>query len=359
LRFIFIICPIFTLIHRIEPVSSTRLEPTQPTPQLAWQRVETSGLPEPHSGSAFVLNTTNEIALFFGGYVLDTGLVDELWLTDGVGWVQFKPEHSPAARSGAQMAYDEARKEAILFGGVNADQQLLGDTWTFNGVDWVEQHPQTSPPARTQASMSYDPVQGVTVLFGGLADTGGMYWEALGDTWIWDGKEWEQVFPLVSPQPRFIANMVYDRANEALLLFSGAVGGGFLVDTWLWDGDTWNDQHPLHQPNGRGDFGMTYDESIGKVILFGGQSFAYVDRTETWGWDGQDWSLLPTYRTPPEELAMNARLFYSTRLGSIVMYNGSWLKVDIGDDFYLIELSEVWSLSDQYLNYLPYLSAAR
>src|SRR5258708_7340736 len=54
---------------------------------------------------------------------------------------------SPPARAGAGMAYDELRKVTVLFGG-EGSSMLFGDTWTFDGRNWNELHPATSPPAR-------------------------------------------------------------------------------------------------------------------------------------------------------------------------------------------------------------------
>ena len=51
----------------------SRLDSALSAPQAVWQRIATSALPEPHSGAAFTLNTTNQIALFYGGNVLETG----------------------------------------------------------------------------------------------------------------------------------------------------------------------------------------------------------------------------------------------------------------------------------------------
>jgi len=151
--------------------------------------------------------------------------------------------------------------------------------------------------------------------------------------------------------------MVYDRVHKSIVLFGGAIGGGFLDDTWLWDGASWIEQHPLHHPAGRANFGMAYDESRKQVILFGGQSSLDVDLTETWSWDGQDWTKLPTRQAPPRELAYGAQLVYLPELQTVVLYNAFREKTIVSDESLIFtEHSEGWALTYRDLIYLPILT---
>ena len=111
-----------------------------PSPQPVWQRLDYPTLPSGRIGSSLAYNPLNQIALLFGGYNSTSGLLNELWLTNGHDWLQFITPHSPPGRSGANLVYDEARQGAVLFGGAN-DSALFGDTWFFNGIDWIEQNP--------------------------------------------------------------------------------------------------------------------------------------------------------------------------------------------------------------------------
>jgi hypothetical protein len=291
-----------SLVKTSEPIN--QLDPTQwqspsssPLSQPKWQNLDFPVLPSPRVGSSLILNPINKIALLFGGINSTAGELNDLWLTDELSWIQFQTPHSPEPRSNASMAYDELHQMTVLFGGI-ADGELLGDTWLFNGVDWIQQQPLVFPSPRTGASMAYDAERKVNILFGGLADTGGKFDEALYEMWIWDGENWQQQFPATLPPARWGAHMVYDRARKSIILFGGGNEGGFLEDTWLWNGATWVEQHPLHHPAGRAYYGMAYDECRQQVILFGGQTYWDVDPTETWTWDGQDWTQLPTRQAP-------------------------------------------------------------
>ena len=329
-------------------LSSSTLPELTPT----WQHRDFPVLPSPRFGPSLTLNPINQITLLFGGYNSTVGELNDLWLTDGLSWMQFRTPNSPEPRVHASMAYDEEHQRAVLFGGFGGGE-YLGDTWLFNGIDWIQQQPPVSPSPRTHASMAYDPEHKVTILFGGLANNG-EFDEAVNEMWLWDGETWQQQSPPALPPARWGAAMVYDQARKSILLFGGTPGAGFWEDTWLWNGSAWVEQHPLHQPAGRADFGMAYDAATQQVILWGGQTDLEVDPAETWAWGGQDWALLPTHQAPPEELAYFAQLVYLPDLQAVMLYNDLREKIVLPDDtFIFTESSEVWVLTYRYVIYLP------
>src|SRR5487761_1533341 len=52
------------------------------------------------------------------------------------------------------------------------------------------------PALRERAAMSYDPATHTVVIFGGDDGT-----TAYDDTWSWDGSQWSQLHPAISPPP--------------------------------------------------------------------------------------------------------------------------------------------------------------
>lgn len=317
-----------------------------------WQRLDSPVLPTPRVGASLTLNPINKVALLFGGINSTEGELNDLWLTDGLGWIQFLTPHSPEPRADASLAYDVEHQMGVLFGGFG-NMTLLGDTWLFNGIDWIQQQPLVSPLPRSAASMIYDPERNAIILFGGLADIG-EFGQAVNEMWIWDGETWSQQFPATLPPARWGAAMVYDHSRKAAVLFGGTGGGGFLEDTWLWNGATWVEQHPEHHPAGRANFGMAYDEATQTVTLWGGQTDLEVDPTETWVWDGQNWTLLPARQVPPELLAYGAQLAYMPGLQTVMLYNALREKTVLPDgSFIYTESSAVWTLNYRYLVYLP------
>ena len=274
-----------------------------PMLRLVWQLLDIPNPPPPRILFSLALDSTNNRALLFGGYNSTTGILNDLWSTNGNTWTQMYSTLKPIERSGASMIYDEARQETILFGGEH-DYEYLGNTWKYVH-NWFQQTPQVSPPPRAYACMAYDAARNKTVLFGGASPIE-LEIYSLNDTWTWDGINWQQQFPSTMPHARHRANMVYDRARQTTVLFGGGVGGGLLNDTWIWDGMTWIEQHPLHSPPARADFGMAYDNVREQVILFGGQAIGAS--TDTWSWDGQDWTQLETFLEPPEALSRSIGL---------------------------------------------------
>ncbi|MGB8212102.1 MAG: hypothetical protein WCE68_00960 [Anaerolineales bacterium] len=276
---------------------------------------------------ALTLDTRNKIALLFGGFHGNDIILNDLWETDGKTVNQIQVSPSPMLRN-AGMAYDEKRQVAVLFG-TGENTKLSGETWLFDGAEWVQQHPLNSPSTRLNACMAYDAARDQTVLFGGAMGTGAEA-EKVNDTWVWDGADWKQVFPTSLPPAREWANMVYDRARQAILLFGGASGGGLsnnttlLDDTWVWDGTRWVEQHPDHHPPAREDFGMAYDENRQQVILFGGDS-GYSTLIDTWAWDGQDWQQLQTIQSPPQFMSLiSVRMVYLPSLDTVMLYGSSF-----------------------------------
>ncbi|MGB8212100.1 MAG: hypothetical protein WCE68_00950 [Anaerolineales bacterium] len=292
-----------------------------------WQPLDFANLYPSREEPALILDTRNKIALLFGGFYGNDIILNDLWETDGktVNQIQASPSPMLAAASMAY-AYGEKRQVAVLFGnalfGTGENTKLSGETWLFDGAKWVQQHPLNSPSPRFDACMAYDAARDQTVLFGGAIGTGPEA-EKVNDTWVWDGTDWKQLFPASLPPAREGANMVYDRARQAILLFGGGSGGDLFDDTWLWDGTSWVEQHPDHHPPARTDFGMAYDESRQQVILFGGGSESGI-LTDTWAWDGQDWQQLQTIQSPPQFMSLiSVRMVYLPGLDTVMLYGSS------------------------------------
>jgi hypothetical protein len=160
---------------------------------------------------------------------------------------------------------------------------------------WVLRRTRTAPSRRNVYAMAAMP--GKTVLYGGLDQSGEGRSDAMDDTWEWDGSTWRQLFPRTSPGKREGARMVYDEANDRLLMFGGADGNnpGARVydDLWAWNGEDWTEISTAHRPQGRVPYGLAYDSARRKVVLYGGFTLpaplVSLQVGDTWEFDGQDW----------------------------------------------------------------------
>jgi hypothetical protein len=167
------------------------------------------------------------------------------------------------------MAYDSARQRVVLFGGRDFTVGVVGDTWEWDGTNWMQRHPELSPSPREGCGLAYDPVRQRVVLFGGGSTVlGGTF---LGDTWEWDGEAWRRIFPPVSPSPRLYPSLTWDPTRQRVVLLGGDSSLGVLEDQWEWDGARWTQvavvgpRPPAHQ-----QAGVTFDTAMQRTLLFGG-----------------------------------------------------------------------------------------
>jgi uncharacterized protein (TIGR03437 family) len=240
--------------------------------------------------------------LMFGGAINGSvGLEKDTWVFDGTNWTMQTP-FGPSERYGTAMAYDSAHNQIVLFGGIGPATEgasFIGDTWVWNGAAWTQKTPQTSPPARAGHSLAYDSVHGQVVLFGGEGASGFGFQAtavALNDTWLWDGTNWTQELPKISPPPRNAFAMAFDAAHGQTFLFGGLNGNGTdLNDTWIWDGSNWTQVSPQTSPSVRDSYALAYDSTHGQIVLFGGEtSFPLATLGDTWIWTGAPLQVGPT-----------------------------------------------------------------
>jgi hypothetical protein len=176
--------------------------------------------------------------------------------------------------------------EILLFGG-GANVTVTNDTWIWDGNTWIERTPSQAPSPRLAFGLAYDPGIQRVVLFGGE----GCYpCEALGDTWIWDGSTWTKLEPPHTPKPRFYSSMTYDPQLGQIVLFGGVdgLGGELLSDTWTFDGHDWTELYPLRSPSARYGTTLASRPGTGEIVLFGGVNDQYLN--DTWVFKRGNWA---------------------------------------------------------------------
>jgi hypothetical protein len=311
------------------------------TPGPNWQPMKFSNALPPRVGSAIFYHPSRRKAMVFGGWDLSKGEVSESWSINGSKWEPGSVSTSPSPRSRSAVVWNDKLKGAVLFGGFGHGNPL-GDTWFYNGSNWLSQQPQSSPSPRAGMSLAYDAAHDQTLLFGGATTMEGRYHVDFGDTWIWDGTNWQQQFPVNSPPMRSEHQMVYDPVHQVILLFGGGLQGTVHDDTWIWDGTNWIEQHPLHHPSARSNFAMAFDEGRGQILLFGGYSFNGFE-TDTWAWDGQDWIQIQTQSSPPPEISFSPKMVYLPSQQTMVLMNSFQKKsLDEKGDIVLSQHTEIW-----------------
>jgi len=244
-----------------------------------WAQKSPQTSPSPRFYPAMAYDAAHGQVVLFGGTGPRTGAasygpaLNDTWVWDGSNWTQKSPQSSPRVRDSTALVYDVVHGQIVLFGGFGGVDfnsglsQELNDTWIWDGSNWTEKSPQTSPPVRDGHAMAFDSAHGQVVLFAGENVI-----LPLSDTWVWDGENWTQKSPLSTPPARSNHAMTYDAALGQVVLFGGydAQQANFFGDTWLWDGSNWVQQSPQISPLGRSKSAMAYDAAHENAVLFSG-----------------------------------------------------------------------------------------
>jgi hypothetical protein len=209
---------------------------------------------------------------------------NQTWIWNGTNWVEMHPAVSPPARYGHAMAYDAATKQVVLFGGYG-DFAESNDTWTWNGTNWSQVVSATNPPARSGHSMAFDALHGEIVLFGGFLSQPTPTW--FSDTWVWNGKKWQQIANPKPPEGRAGHVLAYHTGRQAVFMIGGAGGKDvttntynydFTRETWIWNGTTWTQEFPAIQPGPAYTLGAAYDDTKQALTIQLGDDLTCVSR---------------------------------------------------------------------------------
>jgi len=239
----------------------------------------------------------------------------------------------PSDRYLPAFTYDPINTRVMMFGGATNDEEF-GDTWVFNyeTQSWSELTLETTPTPRHSAVMVYDSADEVIILFGGYNGT-----SQATDTWIFDcaTEVWTEVTPEFSPPARMSHAMVYDSVNDKVIVFSGySPEGPFKNDTWTYDSttNTWEEMNLEESPHARYGAGYIFDEGNESMIIFGGNSNGYFSDTWSYDYATNTWTELgPT--THPPALKWSGMTYDSVNHKSILFG---------GDDILYHEVNETW-----------------
>ncbi len=283
-----------------------------------WTNITATNGPIPRNYAAMAFDPALNATIMTGGHVVADAYNDTWAQNVTSGWQYFPTTSAPPARWGLEIVYDAVSDELYLFGGVNANIVFFNDLWEFGHTTpenanwtWTELTTVTSPSPRAGAAMVYDAAAGYTVLFGGCPSWGGLYWShdciALGDTWILNNGTWTNLtsYLTVSPPARADAGIAYDAADQCVVLFGGFDGSTLYNDTWTFSAGAWTQMHPTTSPSARFSPGMVGDAADHEVVLFGGAyNTGGSTLNDTWTYQGDDWSQVPTAVAPAPRFSM-------------------------------------------------------
>jgi M6 family metalloprotease-like protein len=177
--------------------------------------------------------------------------------------------------------------------------------------------PADAPSARLNHAMAEAPGAGRAVLYGGQFNM-----DISSETWLWDGAQWKLLQPATNPGPLASHAMAYDAAHGQTVLFGGQDGVTYLNrnQTWIWDGTNWHQAHPATSPPARFGHAMAYDPSSRKIVLFGGWT-DYGEANDTWLWDGTNWTQAVTPWNPGPRAGHS--MAYDAAHKEIILFGGT------------------------------------
>jgi len=245
-------------------------------------------------GIAEAETVTHSTAEEFGGGMFDaTGMItegdDASLQLEALGIPHWEKVSPIEGRQQHGMAYDAEDEAIVVFGGYTySDSMELGDTWVYriSTGEWECMNPTTSPSPRHGHKMVYDAANDRIVLFGGVNYMNYVYHD---ETWTYDldRNRWTELDTLTAPEARIWHSMVYDSINERVMLFGGYQGDSpyYMNDTWTFETatETWTHVATETAPSIRYYAMACFDDLKGVMVLFGG----YIDVSpyrsdETW-----------------------------------------------------------------------------
>ncbi len=185
----------------------------------------------------------------------------------------------------------------MLFGGYNASGfAKMNDTWIWDGKQWQERETTSNPPARGSHAMVTIPNERAVLLFGGNGENG-----PLNDTWIYKDNTWEE-WKGDGPSPRYQHMLTYDTKRKKVVLFGGAIGRTvdstrvytYFNDTWEFDTNSGWSLVTETGPPPRAYGGLTYNSKDEKTVLCCGynRENGRQSLSDTWTLDGNTWTLI-------------------------------------------------------------------
>ncbi len=255
------------------------------------------------------------------------------------GWVKKTPMVSPQPRQFHAMAPIYNTDNILLFGG-NTTTGDLNDTWIYNSNanTWTQIYPEVSPAPRYGHAMAAVDGDDKVVMFGGWS---------IGDfgTWIFDYTDltWENKTPITRPAPRAYHAMATVHGDDKVLLTGGESGFmNYFLETWIYDlsDNEWTKKVTTYLPEGIFLHDLASVYGTDKIVHYGGSTGGGLPSTQTWVYDVSEnnWS----HKTPDKD--PNVRMYHkmATIFGTdkILLFGGTNWGSSFSDDTWVYDLSE-------------------
>lgn len=213
-----------------------------------------------------------------------------------------------------------------MYGGENTRDGTLQNFWSWDETTWREME-QSDPGAAKDHSLVFDNVSGQTLFYGAYAQL-----------WGWDGSVWN-LLQSEGPEPRVSYRLSFHDVLGQVVMFDGhrlhGQSGSARGRTWAWNGQIWEQLITPNYPPAREGHAMCYDEARGVLLIQGGRHDT-DEFSDTWAFDGNDWTQLTS--GDPGEQYLHTMAFDSVRQVAVLVGHGatwewngaSWQRIALG-----------------------------
>ena len=127
------------------------------------------------------------------------------------------------------------------------------------------------------------------------------------------------------------AVMIYDPVRAVMVMFGGGNSStSYGSDTWHFDGSDWTELTLSPVPRGRHGAVLAYDATRGVSVLFGGSNSSTPYGSDTWEYGPSGWTAITTAVTPRGR--NDAVMAYDPDRGVHVLYGGANSSTSYGSD---------------------------
>ena len=177
--------------------------------------------------------------------------------------------------------------------------------------------PQESPPKRAHHALVYDEANERVLMTGGSSPfADGECCAFFNDLWAFDGKRWASL--PASGDAMSGMRLVYDSRGKRVVSFGGYSNRQSRGDFRVLEGDAWKTlgvhEQPVAEP------GFVYDSRRNRFIAFGGSAGRGRAAGETWESDGNAWTKLDATSPPARQAHI---MVFDERRGRTIVFGGT------------------------------------
>lgn len=263
---------------------------------------------------------------------------DDTWSYDFTNneWTEVVVDVAPFQRVGHTLAYDSSRDLVYLFGGVGP--MVNTELWSFSS-GWEDCNISFPHYAVDDAAMVYHEAEDSLIVMGGEFRTGDTNQIVVMD---YRRDEWREITPSGNFQPRHGHEMIYNNAEEIVMLYGGITG--HMSDDYVWMFDLSNQTWWIADTPGPGvrvGHSMVYDSLNNRAIHFGGSDEDQYFN-DTWAFDFQNctWTHIVTTSSPSPRKGHS--MAFDEASGSVLLFGGSNETIRFGDTWILDVSTDEW-----------------